>query len=103
MLCLVDTKWKRLDPAKPHGNVSQSDVYQAYAYGKEYRSPRVILLYPRWGALPSVQARYAHPRHTGDEPREVWIATVDVSQPLHTSAGVRQLRDDLRELVRVAG
>ena len=39
---MIDTKWKRLDMSRPHENVSQSDVYQMYAYGKEYDLPKVI-------------------------------------------------------------
>ena len=33
---LIDTKWKLLDPAKPHEGVRQSDMYQAYAYAREF-------------------------------------------------------------------
>lgn len=48
---ILDTKWKRV--AKPN-DISVSDLYQMYAYGKRYgttdntnRPQRVILLYPR--------------------------------------------------------
>lgn len=59
---IIDTKWKtispRLDDAKQ--GVSQADVYQMMAYGRLYRCPRLILLYPhheRLGSSPS-QARH---------------------------------------------
>ena len=44
---ILDTKWKRLttDSSKNYG-ISQSDMYQMYAYGHKYQSRQVILLYP---------------------------------------------------------
>ena len=43
----MDTKWKRLidDPNKNYG-ISQSDMYQMYAYSKKYRANDIWLLYP---------------------------------------------------------
>lgn len=53
---IFDTKWKILDESKESGNyrISQSDMYQLYAYGKKYtidasskyKEPKLILLYP---------------------------------------------------------
>jgi 5-methylcytosine-specific restriction enzyme subunit McrC len=48
---IMDTKWKRLfdNPSKNYG-ISQSDMYQMYAYAKKYSTPEHIpaiwLLYP---------------------------------------------------------
>jgi len=44
---IVDTKWKRLknDKSKNYG-ISQSDMYQMYAYSKMYHTPYICLLYP---------------------------------------------------------
>ncbi len=44
----MDTKWKRLidDPYANYG-IAQSDMYQMYAYAKEYETPEIYLLYPR--------------------------------------------------------
>ncbi|MXY22918.1 MAG: hypothetical protein F4Y45_00120 [Acidobacteria bacterium] len=44
---ILDAKWKRLDPRAANHGVSQEDAYQLFAYGKRYRCPRVVLLYPR--------------------------------------------------------
>lgn len=46
-LVILDTKWKRLfnNPKKNYG-ISQSDMYQMYAYSKKYKTPYVWLLYP---------------------------------------------------------
>lgn len=76
---LLDTKWKRLDPRRSNHGVDQSDIYQAYAYGKEYRSPLVVLLYPRAGGGP-VTTDYRHPPG-GEQAAVVRIATVDLSAP----------------------
>lgn len=44
---IMDTKWKSLipDEYKNYG-ISQSDMYQMYAYSKKYRTPEIWLLYP---------------------------------------------------------
>ncbi len=50
---VMDTKWKRLSGEdKKHHDISQSDLYQMYAYGKKYHAkesaaPALYLLYPR--------------------------------------------------------
>ena len=53
---IFDTKWKLLDESKEkkNYNISQSDMYQLYAYGKKYaldassegKEPELVLLYP---------------------------------------------------------
>ncbi|MCA9065497.1 MAG: hypothetical protein KDA96_20660 [Planctomycetaceae bacterium] len=76
--CLIDTKWKRLDLHQTHQGVRQSDIYQAYAYAREYDCPAVILLYPRFDQLPAHVASYRL-RTTGALQPEIRICTVDVS------------------------
>ncbi len=45
---IIDTKYKdrREDSNDSKNGVSQSDMYQMYAYAKKYSCPRIILLYP---------------------------------------------------------
>ena len=45
---VMDTKWKRLinDSSLNYG-ISQSDMYQMYAYAKKYHSSEIYLLYPK--------------------------------------------------------
>jgi len=50
---VMDTKWKRLNKNNRHHDISQSDLYQLYAYGKKYAAkakeglnPVLYLLYP---------------------------------------------------------
>ena len=44
---VMDTKWKVLDSQKNNLNISQSDLYQMYAYGKKYNSGDIYLIYPK--------------------------------------------------------
>lgn len=78
MFCILDTKWKILNRAKNYDGVEQSDVYQMYAYGKEYQSPRTILLYPRHGNLEPLIARYHFPTNSR---QYIEVRTLDVSSP----------------------
>ena len=96
-ICLVDTKWKQLDINKPHDNVSQADIYQMYAYGKEYDSPKVILLYPQHSDLPCAVAEY---EHMGVDPnKRIMVWTVNVSKPLNRQDVKLQLHKTLCEMV----
>lgn len=44
---IMDTKWKVLSESKPNYGISQSDMYQMYAYQKKYNAVDVTLLYPK--------------------------------------------------------
>ncbi len=47
---ILDAKWKRISGSAfsaPKHDISQSDVYQLYAYGKKYGCRTVALVYPR--------------------------------------------------------
>ncbi|KRC81305.1 McrC family protein [Sphingomonas sp. Root241] len=50
---VIDTKWKRISARidDPKQGVSQADVYQMMAYGRLYRCPSLMLLYPHHGGL----------------------------------------------------
>lgn len=44
---ILDTKWKRLNNKKEcNYGISQSDMYQMYAYSKKYKTSEIWLLYP---------------------------------------------------------
>jgi 5-methylcytosine-specific restriction enzyme subunit McrC len=101
--CIVDTKWKRLDCSKPNSNVSQTDMYQMYAYGKEYDVPVVILLYPQSDGM-AQKSKVDSYRHNLciDEgvARRIDVCQVDISKPLLGSVG--SVCDQLGGLVRGA-
>ena len=45
---VADTKWKILSKEKTHQGVSQSDMYQLYAYGTKYKEcKKMYLIYPK--------------------------------------------------------
>ena len=45
---IVDTKWKILSENKNNQGISQSDMYQLYAYGKKYQNcEKLYLIYPK--------------------------------------------------------
>lgn len=46
---IIDTKWKLLLDEKRNFGISQSDMYQMYAYGKKYNTEHIVLLYPENG------------------------------------------------------
>jgi len=43
-IVIVDTKWKIIKEEK---DISQSDMYQLYAYGKKYDTNQLYLIYPK--------------------------------------------------------
>ena len=98
---LLDTKWKQLDLGRSHNGVSQSDMYQMYAYGKEFDVARTILVYPRHGR-PTRKSRdlptSSNKRNPSMRRGFIDIATVNISVPLSTREGTGQLRSDLRNL-----
>ena len=45
---IADTKWKLLDEKSKRYGLSQSDLYQLYAYGKKYKNrEKLFLIYPK--------------------------------------------------------
>lgn len=46
-IIVLDTKWKKLiDNERKNYGISQSDMYQMYAYSKKYNTSEIWLLYP---------------------------------------------------------
>ena len=52
---VMDTKWKLLNDTPPTYGISQSDMYQMYAYQKKYNAGNVTLIYPSTDAVPDSQ------------------------------------------------
>lgn len=80
---LIDTKWKRLDQSRSDDGVSQSDVYQAYAYGVEYGVETVILLYPCTSTTNLAIRRY---QHSSKPSKHILIGTVSMGGSAQTVA-----------------
>ncbi|WP_313697680.1 5-methylcytosine restriction system specificity protein McrC [Pantoea sp.] len=48
---IADTKWKLLNEADRKLGVSNSDMYQLYAYAGRYKVPHLQLIYPKQAGL----------------------------------------------------
>ncbi len=103
---LIDTKWKELDSSQPHGGVSQSDIYQMYAYGREYDVGRVTLLYPLSPKLSDNTTHattYRHQRREEeDSARRILVREVNISHPLGDIEAREALRASLRNLLAMS-
>jgi 5-methylcytosine-specific restriction enzyme subunit McrC len=75
-IVIVDTKWKLLSDDAQNIGISQSDMYQMYAYGKKYQAERIVLLYPYSDAVNNTNIKYVSNDHV-----EVDIEFVDLKNP----------------------
>lgn len=48
---IADAKWKRINDGDGNSGISQSDMYQLYAYGKKYNCSGLFLIYPKTEAF----------------------------------------------------
>jgi len=56
---IIDTKWKILSANKSNQGISQSDMYQLYAYGTKYQNcEKLYLIYPKDGETPESSYEY---------------------------------------------
>lgn len=60
---VLDTKWKLLSDNARNSGISQSDMYQMYAYSKKYQASNIVLLYPYSDAVSRTDIRYASDDH----------------------------------------
>jgi len=56
---ILDTKWKLLSSNLRYNGISQSDMYQMYAYSKKYDADGIVLLYPQSESVSKGEIRYA--------------------------------------------
>lgn len=70
---IMDTKWKLLSDNARNSGISQSDMYQMYAYSKKYDAERIVLLYPHSDAVSKTDIRYV-----SDDNVNVWVSFIDL-------------------------
>lgn len=70
---VLDTKWKLLSDNARNSGISQSDMYQMYAYSKKYEAEKIVLLYPNSDAVSKTDIRYA-----SDDNVNVRVSFVDL-------------------------
>ncbi len=77
--CILDTKWKRLNASLSDSSrkydLSQSDVYQLYAYGQKYLSGQgnIFLIYPLHKLFQAPLAEFSL-----DENLSLWVIPFDL-------------------------
>lgn len=94
---VLDTKWKRLDAAKP-ARPTNDDLYQLYAYLHRYQCRHAYLLYPEVGS--ASRTFYALRGHDAEVSGTIGVRFVDVSRPLWTPGGRAELVRELASIVR---
>ncbi|GIP16196.1 hypothetical protein J40TS1_18380 [Paenibacillus montaniterrae] len=70
---VLDTKWKLLSDNARNSGISQSDMYQMYAYGKKYEADSIVLLYPYSDGVSKNDIRFA-----SDDNVKVNVAFIDL-------------------------
>jgi 5-methylcytosine-specific restriction enzyme subunit McrC len=70
---VLDTKWKLLSDNARYSGISQSDMYQMYAYSKKYEADGIVLVYPHTDAVSRTDIRYA-----SDDNVKVDVSFVDL-------------------------
>ncbi len=70
---VLDTKWKMLSDNARNSGISQSDMYQMYAYSKKYDADGIVLLYPHSNAVSRSNIRY-----TSEDNVKVDVSFIDL-------------------------
>jgi len=99
-IAIIDTKWKTLKSDASHNGVSQSDMYQMYAYGVRYNCPKVILLYPHIDKSNDLQSTYHHEKH--ENGCTIHVETIDLSDRM-TGNSEGSVEQQLRQLFERLG
>ena len=91
---IIDTKWKRIssNPENWKNGVSQADLYQLYAYAKQYECPDNVLLYPYIDkSTPKTYCIF------GDEEKKIRIEFVNLNRNLIKEKA--QLKNELQRVI----
>lgn len=70
---VLDTKWKLLTDNARNSGISQSDMYQMYAYSKKYDADNIVLLYPSSENVTKKEIRY-----TSEDNVKVDVSFIDL-------------------------
>jgi len=79
---VLDTKWKLLTQKE---DISQSDMYQMYAYGKKYSAKKVVLLYP------ATETEMKIKNYCDDDGVDVEIEFLNLSEKTETENAVNKI------------
>ena len=87
---VLDTKWKLLSPQCHNYGISQADMYQMYAYQKEYQAKQTVLLYPDCEAMAGQPVPLCYSSASGSLVR---VQTLRLDSPIAMVEAVRELLD----------
>lgn len=87
---VLDTKWKLLSPQWHNYGISQADMYQMYAYQKEYAAKQTVLLYPNCEAMADQRIPLCYSSSRGSLVR---VQTLPLESPIAMAEAVRELLD----------
>ena len=87
---VLDTKWKLLSPQWHNYGISQADMYQMYAYQKEYAAKQTVLLYPNCEAMVDQKTSLCYSSPSGNLVR---VQTLHLDSPIVMAEAVKQLLD----------
>ena len=87
---VLDTKWKLLSPQWHNYGISQADMYQMYAYQKEYAAKQTVLLYPHCEAMAGQESPLGYSSPSGSLVR---VQTLRLDSPIAIAEAVKQLLD----------
>ena len=83
---VLDTKWKILTDHSRYKGISQSDMYQMYAYSKKYEADDIVLVYPSSDLISRTGITFASDDHV-----KVSISFVDLR---NADESIAKLLDD---------
>lgn len=87
---ILDTKWKLLSPQWHNYGISQADMYQMYAYQKEYAAKQVVLLYPDCEAMAGQKSPLCYSSPSGSL---VIVETLHLDSLIAMAEAVKELLD----------
>ena len=85
---VLDTKWKLLSPQSHNYGISQTDMYQMYAYQKEYNAKQAVLLYPNCEVMADQRNPIYYSSPSGSLVR---VQTLRLDSPIAIAEAVKQL------------
>ena len=87
---VLDAKWKLLSPQSHNYGISQTGMYQMYAYQKEYNAKQAVLLYPNCDAMADQLTPICYSSPSGNLVR---VQTLRLDSPIAIAEAVKQLLD----------
>lgn len=87
---VLDTKWKLLSPQWRNYGISQGDMYQMYAYQREYHAKQAVLLYPNCSSMVGQEVPLTYSSASGNLVR---VQRLDLESPKEMAAAVKCLLD----------